>query len=62
MRLGAALEPGIGPGAASREVLAHTALHPESWSEQLVTLRAVQSLAVLDVRNYRKQVFRLGGY
>ena len=31
-------------------------------SRELVALRAVQSLSVLDVRNYRDLVFRLGGY
>lgn len=31
-------------------------------SRELSALRAVQSLSVLDVRNYRQLVFRLGGY
>jgi hypothetical protein len=29
---------------------------------ELVTLRAVQSLAALDVRNYRQLVYELGDY
>ena len=31
-------------------------------SRELAALRAVQSLSVLDVRNYRQLVFRLGRY
>jgi hypothetical protein len=62
VELAAALEPGTTPAAASRAILRDVARHPESWSEQLVTLRTVQSLSVLDVRNYRRQVEDLGGY
>jgi hypothetical protein len=62
VRLGVGLEPGVEPEAASREILRTAAVFPESWSEQLVTLRTVQSLSVLDIRNYRRQVWSLGGY
>ena len=31
-------------------------------SRELVALRAVQTLTVLDVRNYREAVFQLGGF
>lgn len=62
VQLAAALEPATSPEAASREILRGVARHPDSWSEQLVTLRTVQSLSVLDVRNYRRQVRDLGGY
>ena len=31
-------------------------------SRELAALRAVQSLSVLDVRNYRELVFHLGGF
>ena len=58
----AGLEPGSEPEDASREILMGVAQHPESWSEQLVTLRTVQALTVLDVRNYRRQVWALGDY
>lgn len=36
--------------------------HPARVSEQLVTLRSVQTLALLDVLNYREHVYRLGQY
>ena len=62
IRLGVGLEPGISPEDASTEILTSVAVLPESWSEQLVTLRAVQSLSVLDIQNYRRQVWALGGY
>jgi hypothetical protein len=62
VRIGASLEPGTTPEQASRDTLKRAALHPETWSEQLVTLRIVQSLSVLDIRNYRRQVWILGGY
>lgn len=42
--------------------LADLLRHPTRISEQLVTLRTVQSLALLDVLNYRTHVFRLGNY
>ena len=62
IRIGAALEPGRTPDAVSRELMRSVVRHPETWSEQIVTLRTVQSLSVLDVRNYRRQVKALGGY
>jgi hypothetical protein len=62
VKIATALEPGTEPKQASRDVLAEAARHPESWSEQLVTLRTVQALSLLDVRNYRRQVWALGEY
>jgi len=62
VRIGASLSPDTTPEEASRDALRRAALHPETWSEQLVTLRTVQSLSVLDIRNYRRQVWILGGY
>ncbi|MEN8148289.1 MAG: hypothetical protein ABFS86_00615 [Planctomycetota bacterium] len=62
VRIGASLEPGTSPEQAAREAMKRAALHPDTWSEQLVTLRIVQSLSVLDIRNYRRQVYLLGGY
>jgi hypothetical protein len=62
VRLAVGLEPGATPEDASRRILREVALLPDSWTEQLVTLRAVQSLSVLDIRNYRRQVWTLGGY
>lgn len=42
--------------------LAEIMRHPGRITEQLVTLRAVQTLALLDVLNYRKHVHLLGDY
>ncbi len=36
--------------------------HVGRVSEQLVSLRAIQTLALIDMRNYRTHVYRLGGY
>ena len=36
--------------------------HPGQITEQLVTLRAVQTLSLIDVRNYRSHVWLLGCY
>ena len=37
-------------------------LHPDRISEQVVTLRMIQTLTVLDVLHYREQVLELGQY
>ncbi len=42
--------------------LADLLRHPTRISEQLVTLRTVQTLALLDVLNYRTHVYQLGNY
>lgn len=62
VQLGTTLPHDTDPDRAAREILSSVVAHPEKWSEPLVTLRAVQSLSVLDVRNYRRQVWALGGY
>jgi hypothetical protein len=53
-------------GAQAREqgerLLAEILRHPGRITEQLVTLRTVQTLAVLDVLNYRQHVYELGDY
>ncbi|MGE3805907.1 MAG: hypothetical protein AB7K24_14640, partial [Gemmataceae bacterium] len=36
--------------------------HPSRITEILVTLRAVHTLALIDILNYREHVYRLGGY
>jgi len=48
--------------AAAEARLAEELRHPSRITEQLVTLRATQALTLLDVRNYREQVWRVGGY
>ncbi|NOX56949.1 MAG: hypothetical protein GXP27_21415, partial [Planctomycetes bacterium] len=42
--------------------LAELLRYPERISEQLVTMRAVQTLAILDVLHYREHVFQMGNY
>lgn len=44
------------------ETLALVARYPDPWTRQLITLRAVQTLCVLDIRNARSVVSDLGGY
>lgn len=54
-----------GPAEARRLGLARLAdllRHPGRISEQIVTLRIVQTLALIDLLNYREHVYRLGGY
>ncbi|MBW3543113.1 MAG: hypothetical protein KY476_22875, partial [Planctomycetes bacterium] len=45
-----------------RQMLGEILLHPGRITEQLVTLRAIQTLAVLDVLNYREHIYHLGRY
>jgi len=44
------------------QLLGRLLLHPGRVTEQLLTLRAVQTLTVLDVLHYREQVLELGQY
>jgi hypothetical protein len=65
--LRAALVACTGPGAAASYAdgagrLAGLLRHPRRISEQLVTLRAVQTLSLIDLLNYRSHVYKLGGY
>lgn len=46
----------------AREVLANVARDPAPWSRQLVILRAVQTLSVLDLQTYCDLVYELGEY
>jgi len=55
----------LGPDGARAEGvrrLADLLRHPGRLTEQIVTLRIVQTLALIDLLNYREHVFRLGGY
>ncbi|KAA3608669.1 MAG: hypothetical protein DWQ01_11230 [Planctomycetota bacterium] len=54
-----------GPEEARRrgeQALAEILRYSRRVSEQLVTLRTIQTLSLIDVLNYREHVFRLGGY
>jgi len=44
------------------ETLAAVARHPQPWTRQLVSLRAIQTLCVLDILNTRRAVGELGAY
>jgi hypothetical protein len=48
--------------AEGLRVLAELLRHPQRITQQLVTLRCVQTMAMLDVLDYRQHVFRLGQY
>lgn len=50
------------PAGAARQVLLAVARDPATWSRQLVILRAVQTLSVLDLRTYCDLVAELGEY
>lgn len=51
-----------GARARGEEALLEVLRHPGQVTEQVVTLRAVQTLALIDLRNYRRQVWRVGRY
>ena len=57
-----ALPPGASPGAQADAALRTAAAAGPAVRRDLMALRAIQSLAVLDIRNYRTLVFRLGQY
>lgn len=52
----------VEPLAAARAVLARVGRDPGPWSRQLVVLRTVQTLSVLDLRLYCDLVAELGEY
>ncbi len=57
-----ALPRGTGPAQAAVDLLRQAFAEGAELRAELTTLRAVQSLSALDVRNYRAMVFELGGY
>jgi hypothetical protein len=62
LRAWSALPAGASPADAAIARLRHEYTAGPVVARELAALRTVQSLAVLDVRNYRDLVFRLGGY
>lgn len=56
------LPAGATPGDAAVEVMRDVYRHGPAVRRDVLALRAVQSLAVLDVRNYRDLVFRIGEF
>lgn len=57
-----ALPAGASPAEHAIAVLRRAFAHGPAVRRDLMALRAVQSLAVLDIRNYRDLVFQLGDY
>lgn len=47
---------------AGLAVLGQAFLDPSAWSRQIVTLRTIQALVCLDIRNSRRVVLELAGY
>lgn len=56
------IEQGEAPSARAAELCRRTYRRRHAVSRELSALRTVQSLSVLDVRNYRRLVFQLGDY
>ena len=59
------LEENGGAAAAGQQglqTLAAVARHPQPWTRQLISLRAIQTLCVLDILNTRRAVGELGAY
>jgi hypothetical protein len=48
--------------AEAKQVLAAVGRDPDTWSRELVTLRAVQTLSLLDLKIYCDLVAELGEY
>ncbi|MHC4451720.1 MAG: ion transporter [Planctomycetota bacterium] len=55
-------EYGAGAASVGEESLVELLRHPERITDQLVTLRSVQTLSLIDVLNYRGHVYRMGRY
>ncbi len=56
------LPEGMAPALRGEQIARRIYATRDDIGRELAALRAVQSLSVLDVRNYRKLVFDLGGY
>jgi hypothetical protein len=57
-----AIGAGADPAAAALTRMEEAFSQGAEVRREIVSLRAVQSLAVLDIRNYRELVFELGDY
>ena len=53
---------GEGTSAEGEKLLGEILLHPGRINEQLMAVRVVQTLTVLDVLNYREHIYHLGRY
>ena len=50
------------PIATLKARLIEVMLHTDLWSDQILTLRTIQTLTMLDVQHYTELVWRLGGF
>jgi hypothetical protein len=53
---------GTDPWATVRERMREVLLRTDLWSDQILVLRAVQTLTMLDVQHNCELVWNLGGY
>lgn len=60
--LAASLGAGDDPYVLSFETLVDVGEQPSSWTEQLIAVRSVQALAMLDILGYERLVAKLGGF
>jgi len=44
------------------EIIESIILNSSSWSDELLSLRTIQTLSVMDVKNYRQYIAQLGNY
>ncbi len=51
-----------GDFAGAEKILQQIIRNPTPWTEELIAIRTVQTLAILDVSNYQKHISRLGEY
>ena len=45
-----------------REVLDEVICYTHAWSDELVALRTIQTLSIMDVQNYRRHIWNIGDY
>lgn len=54
--------PGVLPQDHALRILSSTAQQPGAWTEQMVAVRTVETLAMIDLAGYERLIERLGGY
>lgn len=48
--------------AIIEEILKQVIFNPTSWTEELISVRTIQTLSIMDVQNYRRHVAHIGEY
>ena len=51
-----------GDAEVIEEIIRSIICYPTPWSEELITIRTIQALSIMDVQNYRQHVAELGDY